>query len=320
MKRNLFVFANAAVALVFIALILGSLDLSLLVSSLSRANFLYVALAVVFYFTAHFLAGLRFKLLLPEFSLKSVFSSHMKAMLASDVTPARIGYTFFVFDMREKGLRGGAAAKAMGISLASDFIGRGILALIAVFIFSESFANLGVAVLAVSLLFLALLFYRLSFFASFLSSIPFYGSRLREAYEIVFLRETSVSQLVQSLAISLVGAIARGLQWFFVCTALGLQVGLLEMTVFSALLTALSFIPLSIAGIGLQEGGGILLFNLFLGIPAAAAAGALILVRFVDLFMDSLVGGWFFLFSSQRARKLGRASQQSKLHPPTGLR
>lgn len=301
--KSAFVIANFVLAAVLLVVILYSFDFGALLSHLSRSNAYYLFLALVFYVIAHLLQGVRYKLLLPSFSFKDVFSSHMKAMLASDATPGRVGYSLFIFDMRRKGLKGGKAAKVLGVSLASDFIVRGVLALAAVFLFSQDFGQVGLAVLGVSLAALALLFYRVSFFASVLSKLPFYGKRLKNAYDTVFKQKTSPEQLGSSIGVSVLGAVVRGFEWLFVLNAIGLNAGIVELTVFSALLTALSFVPLSISGFGLQEGGGILLFTVFLGLNVTQAAGAMLLVRFIDVLGDLLVGGWFFATASKNKKK-----------------
>jgi len=294
---------NFAFAALLLAVILYSFDFTALLQNVSNANALFLAFAFCAYLLAHVLQGVRYKLLLPSFPFVSVFSSHMKAMLASDATPGRIGYSFFIFDMRGKGLKGGKAAKVLGVSLASDFIVRGLLAFLAVFLFSQDFGQVGIAVLALSLVALALLFYRISFFAKAISKLPLYGKKLENAYDAVFKQKTSLPQLGSSMGLSVVGAAVRGFEWLFVLNAIGLNAGLLELTIISALLTALSFVPLSISGFGLQEGGGILLFTLFLGFTTPQAAGAVLLVRFIDVLADLLVGGWFFVREKGGKRK-----------------
>ena len=294
MKRSLFLVANALLAIVLLAVIAVSFDFNSLSAILARSNLLLLLAAAVFYAIAHVLAGVRYKLLLPKLTLFSLFASHMKAMLASDATPGRIGYSYFILDVRKKKVNGGLAAKALGISLASDFILRGFLALLAVFLFSQSFAQLGAIVLIASLVVMALLLHRSNLLSKILLKIPVYGKRLSEAYDFAFKSKTSLYQLGGALAVSAVGAVARGVQWLLVFNAIGLNAGLLELTVFSALLTALSFVPLSLSGFGFQEGGGILLFTLFLGIPVGQAAAAMLLVRFVDVATDAALGGWFF--------------------------
>ena len=303
MKKKIFLALNFAFAAALLVLILYSFDFNALLAQLSSANPLFLLLAIAFYLAAHLLQGVRYKLLLPSFSFLSVFSSHMKAMLASDATPGRIGYSFFIFDMRKNGLRGGKAAKVLGVSLASDFIVRGLLALLGVFLFSQDFGQVGLVVLGFSVLAMALLFFRIRFFDYLLSKLPYYGKRLKGAYDSVFKQKTTLPQLGSSIALSVMGAILRGFEWLLILNAVGLNAGVLELTVISALLTALSFVPLSISGFGLQEGGGILLFTLFLGFSVPQAAGAVLLVRFVDVFADLLVGGWFFALQSKTARK-----------------
>ncbi|MEM4255214.1 MAG: lysylphosphatidylglycerol synthase transmembrane domain-containing protein [Candidatus Norongarragalinales archaeon] len=293
--KNVFVIANFVIAAVFLALLLYSFDFNSLLSQLSSSNPYYLLAAIVSYLAAHVLQGMRYKMLLPSFAFLSVFSSHMKAMLASDATPGRIGYSFFIFDMRKKGLKGGRAAKVLGVSLASDFVVRGLLALAAVFLFSQDFGQVGLLVLGASAIAMALLFYRIDFFAEAISKLPFYGKKLEGAYDAVFKQKTSLAQLLSSIGLSAIGAVLRGLEWLFVLNAVGLNAGIAELVVTSALLTALSFVPLSISGFGLQEGGGILLFTAFLAFTVPQAAGAMLLIRFVDLLADSAVGGWFFV-------------------------
>jgi len=295
LKKNLFLAFNVIIALVFLALIANSMDFGALEKALAQANLFWVFLAALFYLATHFVSALRYKLLIPSQPLASLFASHMRAMLASDATPGRVGYSLFIFDLRKKSLRGGKAAKLVGVSFASDFLSRGLLALAAVWLFSRDFGQVGLIVVLASLAALALMFYRIKFVARALSKLPYYGKRLENAYRMVFEQKTSANQLLLAIGFSFVGAIARGIEWVFILQALGLSAGLVEATVLSALLTALSFVPLSLSGFGLQEGGGILLLTGVFGFTAIQAASAMLLVRFVDVAADLLVGGWFFL-------------------------
>ena len=299
LKKKLFLFFNAVIAVVFLAVIALSLDFNALAGALAKANLFFLLAAAFFYFLTHLASAVRYKALLGKFKIASYFESHMKAMLASDATPGRVGYSLFVFDMRKKGLRGGRGAKLLGVSLASDFLVRGLLALLAVWLFSREFGQIGAAVVIASLAVFALLFFKLEAISKMLSKIPFYGKRLEGAYHSAVSHSTSKKQLAFSIFASFVGAMARGAEWVFVFYALGAPVSLVDATVFSALLTALSFVPLSLSGLGLQEGGGVLLFTVFLGLGASQAAAAMILVRFVDVACDLLVGGWFFVSSGK---------------------
>ena len=300
LKKNLFLFANAVLALLLFGFLLYSFDFTSLYSELIRSNTVLLLLAALCYLLTHFISALRYKLLLPSHSVFSFFSSHMKAMLASDATPGRVGYSLFILDLRKKGVRGGKGAKVMGVSFASDFLVRGIIALAAIWFFSKGFWEIGLLVVMASLLLLALLFFKIRVLAKLFSKIPFYGKRLENAYHFVFQQKTSFNQLLVSIGFSIAGAIARGLEWVLVLNAMGLNAGIGEMTVLSALLTALSFVPLSISGFGLQEGGGIVLLSSLLGFGAIQAAGAMILIRFVDVLSDLIVGGWFFLRKTKR--------------------
>ncbi|MFH1056965.1 MAG: lysylphosphatidylglycerol synthase transmembrane domain-containing protein [Candidatus Micrarchaeota archaeon] len=304
MKRNLFFAANVALALVLLSVILSTIDFGSLEKTLAQTDFALLLLAAFFYLATHFISALRYKLLLPSHSLSSLFSSHMKAMLASDATPGRVGYSFFIFDLRNKDLRGGRGAKVMGVSFASDFLVRGLLALAAVWIFSRDFGSIGAIVVIASLAAFAMLFYRIRILAKAISRLPFYGKKLENAYHTVFEQKTSSNQLAWSILFSILGAIARGLEWVFVLQAVGLNAGLVEMTILSALLTALSFVPLSLSGFGLQEGGGMVLLSSLFGFSLLQAAGVMLLVRAIDLACDLAVGGWFFATGSKQKKKV----------------
>ncbi len=303
MKRNLFLALNFAIAIVFLWLIFYSIDFASLQKTLATSNVFLLLLAGALYLLAHVLSALRYSVLLPEYSISTLFSSHIKSMLASDATPGRVGYSLFIFDMRKKGLRGGKGAKVMGISLASDFLVRGLLAFLAVLLFSKDFGPVGLIVILVSLVLFALLFYKISLFARILSKLPFYGKRLKNAYDTVFKQKTSANQLAFSIAFSLLGAMTRGLEWLLVFQALGLNFGIVNAIILSALVTALSFIPLSLSGFGLQEGGGIILLTSLFGFTVVNAASAMLFIRFIDVFVDLIAGGWFFARESNKFKR-----------------
>ena len=295
MEKKLFVISNIFLAVVFLAAIFYSTDFSALALALKKANLVFVIAAVFFYLLTHFASAIRYKALLPSFSIYSYFSSHLKGMLASDATPGRIGYSYFVFDMRKKGLKGGEGARMLGLSMASDFLVRGLLALAGVWLFSSAFGQIGVIVILASLAAFGLVLYELPFISKAISKIPFYGERLENAYNTAFSQKTSRRQLAFSIFASFVGAVARGMEWVLIFYALGQPVMLAQMIVASALVTALSFVPLSVSGIGLQEGGGVFLLSSLLGFPASQALAGMLLIRFVDVFTDLVAGGAFFL-------------------------
>jgi len=304
LKKNLFLAFNVVLAMVLLLVISSSIDFGALEKVLANANLLFVAFAAFFYLLTHFISALRYKMLhSPKFTVLDYFRLHMRAMLASDATPGRVGYSLFIFDLRKRGMPGGKAAKLMGVSFASDFLVRGLLALAAIWLFSSDFGQAGVFVVAASIIAFALLFFKSKSFASIISKFPYYGKRLEGAYQSVFKQKTSTNQLLLSIGFSFAGAVARGAEWVFVFQALGLNLFAVQATVLSALLTALSFIPLSVAGFGVQEGGGIVLLSSLLGFNAFQAAGAMLLVRAVDVAADVLVGGLFFLTSPNSPKK-----------------
>jgi uncharacterized membrane protein YbhN (UPF0104 family) len=221
-----------------------------------------------------------------------IFFIHMQSLLLSDVTPGRTGYAYLVVGLRKHGAAA-PNARILGLLLASDFLARGVLIVASVALFARSFLWAGVFVAALSFAALLLFWFRARFIEKLLVKIPVVGGRLAAFYETVFVRHLELSELALSLAASFVGSVVRGAAWLFLLFALGCyapQATLVAFTVLCALLTALSFVPLSIAGIGVQEATGAVLFASLLGIPAAAAAALMVLVRGLEFGSDLVFG------------------------------
>ncbi len=86
----------------------------------------------------------------------------------------------------------------------------------------------------------------------------------------------------------IIGWVFAALHWFYIGKAIGIELSIFTFFLLHPLLSILMFVPVSLAGLGLMEGGAIVVFSLF-GISTAQALAFSILVRISILLVD-LIG------------------------------
>ncbi|MFA4935556.1 MAG: flippase-like domain-containing protein, partial [Candidatus Methanoperedens sp.] len=122
----------------------------------------------------------------------------------------------------------------------------------------------------------------------FIRNLPFLN---KFTENISFFKERSI-QVKDSvnaiLIMTLIGWIFAALQWFYLGRALGIELPYYVFFLLHPLLSILMFVPLSPAGLGLMEGGAIVVFSFF-GIPAAEGLAFSVLVR-VSILLVDLIG------------------------------
>ncbi|MFH0973388.1 MAG: lysylphosphatidylglycerol synthase domain-containing protein [Candidatus Micrarchaeota archaeon] len=300
-RNNLFVALNVVLALAVIWFFLTQFDYAAIGSVLSKANPLWIVPAALCYWAMNWISAIRLKRFLKaKARTLEIFFIHMQALLLSDATPGRAGYAYLVVGLRKHGAAP-ANARVLGVLLASDFFMRALLIIASIALFARSFLWAGVFLAVASAIALLLFWKRVRLVEKALAKIPRFGTRLAAFYETVFVKHLELSELCLSLAASFVGSVLRGAAWLFLFYALGYGgvavpgATLAAFVVLCALLTSLSFVPLSIAGIGLQEATGAVLFASLLGIAPAAAAALMVLVRGLEFGSDLLFGSREFL-------------------------
>ncbi|MFH0834901.1 MAG: lysylphosphatidylglycerol synthase domain-containing protein [Candidatus Micrarchaeota archaeon] len=291
----------AALALFFV----NSFDFS---SAFTGVDWLWVLPAIALYLALNLVNAWRLRWLAGKFSGKSVsfgraFWLHMGGMALSDYTPGRSGYVLVALKAQDLGLQQKrVGGRVLGISLASDFLVRGFLAVAAALLLvsalhSQAVLYAGVFLFLLSVAVLFACWRRSALVGGLLRLLPS-GGRLASAYETVFEKGVEKRVLAKSVLLSFAGAAVRGAEWMLIAKALGIsEIGagaLFLFTAFNAVITALSFVPLSVAGIGLQEGFGALLFAAALRAPLPSAAALMILVRVLESGTD-LIGLRLFL-------------------------
>jgi uncharacterized membrane protein YbhN (UPF0104 family) len=296
--KSLFVVANAAVLVILAWLLFSQVDFSAVLRALAGANYWLIGLGLSCYAGVILVTAARYKVLSDRLgfslSLWQFAKAHLSSLILSDVTPGRIGYAYFAVILKDRGVRPSQSGRILGVGLAFDFLFRALslafLALVASPLVFGQNATIAFAISAATILAVAALSVRNSLALSLLGRIPLVGCRLAQAYEAVHSKGLGARTLSLSLLLSGLGTLLRGLGWLFVFNSL-LPVGFSPQTVivFSAVMavvTGLTFIPLSIAGLGVQEGVGTAVFSALIFAPAPACAAAMLICRAMEMLVD----------------------------------
>lgn len=284
----------------------------------------YFLLAAITYLLYNVLMAFRVSYLLGKVGKVTdyhVFSAHMGAMMASEVTPARGGY--FILPYLLKRLNQSDVAEGMAVIIAPaglEFILKvagGFLGII--LLFSSVGINRGILVslfiagimcLAVGIVMIGTMWTKESVSSNLLSKIPFFGKFQKDYLRIKeksFMIKDSVHVII---GLYMVCWMLTGLQWFFVGKSLGLDLPFYVYFLLHPLITMLSFIPITPAGVGLMEMGATGVFYL-LGVGTTVGLAFSLLARLNSISVD-LIGlveitkAWDILSERLRGDKSGK--------------
>jgi hypothetical protein len=220
-----------------------------------------------------------------------IFLAHLSGMLVGDVTPGRSGYLMtpkFVESVSGCSVQAGTAAiiSPQGIEFLIKVVGASLAIIYLVLPVSESAmysALLGTAF--VLLLALALIWLAWKSEFRILGKLPFiskytpYFQEFRDKSLIV--REN----IAKVTLISLAGWVFAALQWQLIGLSLGLKLSFLDYFLLHPLLTALSFVPITPAGLGLVESGGVVVFYI-MGLDPLSGFAFTLLARLSNVIGD----------------------------------
>ncbi len=297
------IFLQIIIGIIIIAFILNKLDMNEIISVLKKTDYLFFILACVSYLFVNIILAGRLNYLLTRIGydtrFPTVFLSHMGGMIVGDITPGRSGY-FLTPPILKKN-----AGTKITDGMACIFAPQGIEFILKVagavaaiyYISSRSHisndllisVSIGGALLLVSgVLMLMISWHSENITSKFIGKLPFFN---RFTEKLSFFKERSIqvkSSINTILILYMIGWVFAGLQWFYLGKALGIQLPFIAFFLLHPLITILMFVPISPAGLGLMEGGVILVFSLFGILPATALAFS-VLVRISILLVD-LIG------------------------------
>jgi len=280
--------------------ILYKLDIQEVISSLSKTDPLFFIVACVSYFCLNLVLATRLRYLLTKIGYRikfpTVFLSHMGGMIVGDITPGRSGYFLTPSILKKNaGTRVTDGMACIFAPQAIEFILKVGGAVAAIFYISKlssinkdllTSAWLGIIfLLIVGIVMLIISWQNESVTLKFFRRLPFFN---KFAENLSSFKERSI-QIKDSinaiLILYMIGWILSGLQWYYLGKALGIELPYYVFFLLHPLITILMFVPVSPAGLGLMEAGGIGIF-LLLKIAPEPALAFFILVRVSILLVD----------------------------------
>jgi uncharacterized protein (TIRG00374 family) len=281
----------------------------------------YFLLAFVMYFGINVFFTVRLRRVLAKDGVKTTFGRTLLAqyagMLTSDVTPGRSGYILTPVYLRDQNVpTSKSLSTILGIQTIEFLVkvagGIGAVAYLVHYVpmatwnqmFPQEIAgvNIGILVAGLGIGLMLLGAIVLAAFTWSKRAIAIFGrianwrflkrftgglmGKLEEYKESAHSTQRAIPEI---FALTMVCWVLKGLEWYFLGLALGItNVPWIAYFLIHPLVTALAFIPILPAGIGVQEFGIIGILGL-LGVPIATAGAFAIIARFL-LILQDLVG------------------------------
>jgi len=301
--KKIRIFLQVVIGVIIIGFILNKLNIKEVISVLKETDLIYFILACLSYLCMNVILASRLGYLLNRIGYRvkfpTVLVTHLGGMIVGDVTPGRSGYFLTPAILKKKGacrITDGMAC--IFAPQAIEFILK-VAGAIAAFIYISRFsgisrdilipAGIGVIFLFIAgILMLMISWQNENLSSVFIRKLPFLG-KFTENLSLFKERSIQIKGSINIILILyMVSWFFAGLQWFYLGKALGIPLSFFAFFLLHPLITILMFVPISPAGLGVMEGGVILIFSLF-GVSPAMGLGFSVLVRLSILLVD-LIG------------------------------
>jgi uncharacterized protein (TIRG00374 family) len=300
--KKLRVLVPIIIGILIITLILTQIDLGKVLSALKKTNITYLILACLAYLCLDFVLAFRLFYLLKKigYHIKylSVFFSHIGGMIVGDITPGRSGYFLTPSILKKNaGTRVTDGMACIFAPQAIEFIMKVGGAVAAIYYISKisninkdllTSAGLGIIFLLIlGIVMLIISWQKESVTFKFFQRLPFFN---KFAENLSSFKERSVQikgSINAILILYMIGWFFSALQWYYLGKALNIPLSFFDFFLLHPLITILMFVPVSPAGLGIMEAGGIGIF-LLLKITPASALAFFILVRVSILLVDMI--------------------------------
>jgi uncharacterized protein (TIRG00374 family) len=280
----------------------------------------YLALAFLMYFGINILFTFRLQRILAKDNIRTSFGktllAHFAGMLTSDFTPGRSGYMLTPVYLRDQNVpTSKSLSTILGIQTIEFLIkvagGIGAVIYLVKFvptttwneIFPQTIAGINVGLLIASFgiglmllgaTVLALVTWSKKAINIFnkIANIRFIkrftGGLIGKVEEYKDSAHSTKKAIPEIFALSLLCWILKGFEWWFLGLAFGINIPWIAFFLIHPLVTALAFIPIIPAGLGIQEIGITGILSL-LGVPIATAGAFAIIARLL-LIIEDLIG------------------------------
>ncbi|MCX8026884.1 MAG: flippase-like domain-containing protein [Thermodesulfovibrionales bacterium] len=294
--KYLFLVLKIAVSSGLIYLLFTKVGLSVIVSNISKINPMYFVLAMILYLLQLFISTNRWSLLIGQrLSFKRLYSLYLIGSFFGIFLPGLVGgdtvKAYYLNKMLKSKYEENQDAPTLVTSIASVFMDR-YLGLIAMFI-------MVIAVLPVSLGYLKdtpFMWIMPLFMLSF-AVLSFVFVRFRLGERFGFLANfytyftfyiTKKTIIIKTIVLSFFTQLSGIIAVYILAVGLAVNVSFLSVLIFLPIIILVSFIPISIAGIGLREGAFVFFFGI-IGVPPDASL-TLSILWFLSTCCASLLG------------------------------
>ncbi len=287
--RALQYIAGVAILLILLQRIGGGLK------ALERVSLALFFLSVLMYDMLNVILAYRVHYLLKKMGYNPNFSctflSNLGGMVAGDVTPGRSGYVLMAKLLEKCGVPISDSMAAVIAPQGIDFVVKGVGASLAIALLGFSNPWAGAIVVAIGGVILTFMWYEKpaevvskilpSFLLSFFKRFGMSDVISKTLKSGIVTRKYALQILILCLS----GWIFVGLQWYFVGMSCGVIFPIYVYFLLQPLLSALMFIPITPAGLGIMESGSVIALYA-LGIPPEKAAVFAILIRISCVLAD----------------------------------
>lgn len=272
------------------------------IAALYQTKLSYFLISTVFWLGVNIIMAYRIQFLTTELNgkkipLKQMLFYNLGGMLLGDVSPGRTGY-FGISGLLKKNQNIPLTTTFAILSNCQivDLIIKIVFSIFAVtYIFSLSFNNnlflisvLGISVMSfASLIGIVLIGSNRLLYASILNYIPYW---VFIKQHIINMREDVrriLPHLFKIISLTLLGLLFCGFQWWLIGFSLGIQLSIFVYILIHPLATSLSFIPITPAGLGIQETGIVLILLVF-GIAPETGLIFALLTRLSSILVDMM--------------------------------
>jgi uncharacterized protein (TIRG00374 family) len=320
-KRYLKILIQVVVMVAIIAALLWYVGIASLYNALLTIKVEYLALAFLMYFGINVFFTVRLRRVLAKDGVKTTFGRTLLAqyagMLTSDVTPGRSGYILMPVYLRDQNVpTSKGLSSVLGIQTIEFLVkvvgGVGAVIYLVTFVPTQTWdstftanlfgMNIGLvlAVLGISLMLVGAIVLAAFTWSTRAISIfdrianwrflkRFTGGVMGKLGEYKESAHATKSAIPEIIGLTMICWILKGFEWYFLGLALGItNVPWIAYFLIHPLVTALAFVPITPAGIGVQEFGIIGILGL-LGVPVVTAGAFALLARGL-LIIEDLVG------------------------------
>lgn len=296
------------IGLLFFLIIIFKVDVPDILKILSKVKINYLFIAITLTIPLLLVKAWRWKYMLQmqsiEYSLKDAFITYLATTYIGIITPGRIGDFLKVFYLKEKQhLLFGRAFSSVLVDKLFDLMVLFIFGMIGINVFLLS-KNVTIIMLLCMLFFIAgfiILFNRTNRenifkFIYNMAIIKRYKEKIKIHFEDFFkgIEDLKKTKILIPILLSFVAYFILFLQCYLIASSLGIKIAFFYLAFCASVANIISFIPISIAGIGTRDAILIFLFS-GLGLSKESAISYSLLFLFVVFITVGIMGSfaWF---------------------------